>query len=88
LAPSPDIVNGSQAQDTRTLGERGGLPLGRPSQLLDLGGQLTNAGLQPLVAYPQPLDLNGEPIALGRTAWYWASPLRPSRAARPPRHHR
>jgi hypothetical protein len=49
----------------RVLGERGGLPLGRPSQLLDLGGQLTNAGLQPLVVHPQPLDLSGEPVALG-----------------------
>jgi hypothetical protein len=47
----------------RALGERGGLPLGRPSQLPDLGGQLTDAGPQPLVVHPEPLDLAGELVA-------------------------
>jgi hypothetical protein len=40
------------------------LALGRPSQLLDLSNQLTDAGLQPLVLTQQPLELAGELIAL------------------------
>jgi hypothetical protein len=53
----------SGARHRGALGERGGLPPGRPPQLLDLGGQLTDAGPQPLVVHPEPLELSGELVA-------------------------
>jgi hypothetical protein len=53
----------SRVRRRGALGERGGLPLGRPSELLDLGGQLTDAGLQPLVVHAEPLGLSGELVA-------------------------
>jgi hypothetical protein len=48
------------------LGERRGLALARPAQLLHPGDQHADAGHQPLVVSPQPLDLTGKPVALGR----------------------
>jgi hypothetical protein len=39
------------------LGQRRGLPLGRPPQLLDLAGQLPDTGLQPLVLADKPVNL-------------------------------
>jgi hypothetical protein len=47
------------------LGERRGLALGRPLQLLHPPDQLTNTGLEPLVLASQPLHLAGEPVTLG-----------------------
>ena len=36
------------------------MPLGRPPQLLDLGGELIDADSQPLVVHAEPLDLSGQ----------------------------
>jgi hypothetical protein len=47
------------------LGERRGLTLAHPPQLLNLGEQLPDTGLEPLVLAGKPLDLAGEPVTLG-----------------------
>lgn len=47
------------------LGERRGLPLARPPQLLHLHGQLPDADLELLVVRSQPLDLTSELVTFG-----------------------
>jgi len=46
------------------LGERRGLALARPPQLLDLGDQVPDPGSEPLVVCRQPLDLTDQPVTL------------------------
>jgi len=47
------------------LGERRGLALARPPQLLHPRDQLTDPGFEPLALAREPLDLAGEPVTVG-----------------------
>jgi len=59
LAARPSGVGGGPV-----LGERRGLALARPPQLLDLGDQVPDPGFEPLVVCRQPLDLTDQPVTL------------------------